>query len=172
MKSLIHFIMTGGTIDSVWDGRQDAIVVAEHTVIPDYIEGLKLQNEIRFTEVCMKDSRVLTGNDLENILKAVEESPANKVLITHGTYTMSDTARFLHKKLKRRDQTIVLTGAMTPLKGFGHSDAAFNLGFAISKMQDLPAGVYLCMNGKVFKGEDAVKSLIDGKFYSVFTDKQ
>lgn len=172
MKNLVHFISTGGTIDSVWDGRQDTIVVAEHSVIPDYIEGLKLHDELKFTEVCMKDSRSLTEVDLRNILKTVEESPATKVIITHGTYTMSDTSIFLQKKLKRRDQTIVLTGAMTPLKGFGHSDAAFNLGFAISKMQDLPPGVYLCMNGKVFKAEDATKNLADGKFYSVFSDKQ
>lgn len=77
----------------------------------------------------MKDSRQLGENDRKEILKAIEESPSNKIIITHGTYTMPDTARYLKANLKRNDQTIILTGSMIPIKGFSPSDGTFNLGY-------------------------------------------
>jgi L-asparaginase len=172
MRNLIHIIITGGTIDSLWDGKQDTIAVGEHSIIPLYVQGLKLYDEIKFSEVCMKDSRALNQEDLKNIQNAIEDSEATKFVISHGTYTMPDTARFLKANLKRKDATVILTGSMTPLKGFDFSDAGFNLGFAFSKAQDLESGVYLCMNGRVFTAEEAAKSLSEGKFYSIFSDKQ
>lgn len=171
-NSKIHVIITGGTIDSAWNPAQDAIVVGEKSIVPEYFERLKLNDEVEFTHVCMKDSRALNSEDVKNILKAVEESSQIKVLITHGTYTMPDTARYLQAHLKRNDQVIILTGAMTPLKGFELSDAAFNLGFACAKLQNLEPGVYLCMNGRAFSTDEVAKNLSEGKFYSVFSDEQ
>ena len=66
----------------------------------------------------MKDSRELKREDLENVLKTVEESPYKKIIITHGTYTMPDTARFLKANLKRNDQTVILTASAVPISGF------------------------------------------------------
>ncbi len=172
MPNLIHIIITGGTIDSAWDGKQDTIAVAEHSVIPLYFKGLNVYDEVKFSEICMKDSRALNADDLKNVQKTIEESEETKFIVTHGTYTMPDTARFLKHNLKRNDAVVILTGAMTPLKGFDFSDAGFNLGYAFSKAQDLEPGIYLCMNGRVFSAEEAAKSISEGKFYSVFTDKQ
>jgi L-asparaginase len=166
--SKIHFILTGGTIDSKWKATMDTITPNEHSVIPEYIGGLKLYKDFDFTEVCMKDSRSLTPEDVTVILNTIENSPNTKIIITHGTYTMPDTARFLKANLKRKNQTIILTGSMAPLKGFDASDAPFSLGFAYSKVQELPAGVYLCMNGAIFSPEEAAKNISEGKFYSVF----
>lgn len=171
-KDKIHVIITGGTIDSVWDGSQDTIVVAKQSILPNYFSNLKLYDELEFTEVCMKDSRALNAEDRRNILKAVEESTANKIVITHGTYTMPDTAKYLQANLKRKDQTIVFTGSMTPLMGFDKTDAPFNIGFAFSAVKQLPVGVYLAMNGKHFTPDEVAKDLAEGKFYSVFQDEQ
>ena len=171
-KQKVHIVITGGTIDSVWDGSQDTIVVAKQSVLPAYFGNLKLYDELIFTEVCMKDSRALSGEDRKNLLKAVEESSASKVIITHGTYTMPDTAKYLQANLKRKDQTIVFTGSMTPLMGFDKTDASFNIGFAYSTVKELSKGVYLCMNGKHFTPDEVAKDLAEGKFYSVFTDEQ
>ena len=165
-------MMTGGTIDSKWVGKTDTITPYEHSVIPEYIQGLNLYEEFEFTEVCMKDSRGLTEGDLQNILRTIEKSSHKRVIVTHGTYTMPDTARFLNANIKRRDQTIILTGSMAPLRGFDASDAPFSLGFAVAKVQELPAGIYLCMNGEVFTSEEAAKNISEGKFYSVFQEKQ
>ena len=171
-KQKIHVVITGGTIDSVWSGAHDTIVVAEHSVLPAYFGNLKLYDELEFTEVCMKDSRQITGADRKNVLKTVEESTATKIIVTHGTYTMPDTAKFLQANLKRKDQTIVFTGSMTPLIGFDKSDAPFNIGFAYSAVKELPTGVYVCMNGKHFTPDEVAKDLAEGKFYSVFLDEQ
>ena len=94
-SSKIHFIITGGTIDSYYDGSKDTAVVNKESIIPSFIESLKLYKDSEFTTVCMKDSRELKREDLENVLKVVEETANDKIIITHGTYTMPDTARFL-----------------------------------------------------------------------------
>ncbi len=168
----IHVIITGGTIDSVWDGTHDTAMVGESSVLPDYFTKVKLYDKIEFTTVCMKDSRAMTSEDREAVLRTIEESAAKKIIVTHGTYTMPDTAKVLKANLKRTDQTIVFTGSMTPLKGFDFSDAPFNIGFALAKVQDLEPGIYLCMNGRCFTPEEVAKDLAEGKFYSIFLDQQ
>lgn len=172
MNKAVHLIITGGTIDATWDGRQDTAVVAEHSIIPDYIGKLSLYAQVKFTEVCMKDSRALTPEDVKKVLDTIENCEEEKIIITHGTYTMPDTARYIKANLKRKGVTVVLTGAMTPLKGFDMSDASFNLGYAFSQVQNLEPEVYLCMNGRTFSSEEVAKSMSEGKFYSVFADKQ
>lgn len=166
---LINVIMTGGTIDSFYDPIKITAVVSKQSFIPQYFE--KLQNilkpypEIKFTEVFMKDSRDITEKDRDQILKAVEESEAKNIIITHGTYTMPETARFLKEKLKG-DKVVVLVGSMIPLKDFDFSDAPFNLGFAVAQVQTLSAGVYVCMNARVFSAEEVLKDIPGGRFYS------
>lgn len=112
----IHFIVTGGTIDSYYDAMQDTAIPRENSIIPKYLKYLKLDTRCVFTEICMKDSRTLDQKDRAKILKTVEKSKYEKVIITHGTYTLPDTARFLEHNLKRKDLTIILTGSMVPLE--------------------------------------------------------
>ena len=164
----IHFILTGGTIDSHYDGTKDTVVPNEHSVIPEFINSLRLYTKNEFTEVCMKDSREITQNDRNEILKAVEESPCQKIIITHGTYTIPDTARFLKANLKRNDQVIILTGSLIPIKGFSPSDGTLNLGYAISQAEILEGGVYVCMNCKTFNPEEVLKIISEGSFASIF----
>ena len=156
------------TIDSYYEGSKDTAVTNEKSVIPRFVKSLKLYTETIFSEICMKDSRSLTKEDLKKILEAVEKSDSDKIIITHGTYTMPDTARYLQANLKRKDQTIILTGSMIPLVGFSPSDAPFNLGYSISKAKDLPEGVYVCMNGRDFSPQEILKTLSEGRFSSIF----
>lgn len=176
MDNQVQFIITGGTIDSIWSGAQDTVMVSEHSVLPEYFEelsrNLKFYEKISFSEICMKDSRAISEEDRKNVLKTIEESKASKIIITHGTYTMPDTARFLKDNLKRTDQTIILTGSMVPIKGFDFSDGPFNLGFAFAQVQKLEPGIYVCMNARVFTPEEVAKNIEEGKFYSVFKDQQ
>ncbi len=167
-EETIHFIITGGTIDSYYEGTKDTTVPNEKSIIPRFVKSLKLYTPIEFTEVCMKDSRDIVNSDLKNILNAIEKSPHKKIIITHGTYTLSDTGRFLKANLKRKDQTIIITGSMIPLVGFSPSDGPFAIGYAIAKVQDLESGVYVCMNGKVFLTEEVMKVNKDGRFTSIF----
>lgn len=166
--SPVHFILTGGTIDSFYDGTKDTAVPHRHSVIPAYIKSLKLYHITTFTEVCMKDSREIHLRDRQKMLAILKKTLHTKIIITHGTYTMPGTAQFLKTHLKRSDQTVILTGSFIPLTGFSPSDAGFSLGFALAKIQELPPGIYICMNGKIFTPKEAAKNRKEGKFYSLF----
>ena len=73
--------------------------------------------------------------------------------------------------MKRKGQTLILTGAMIPLQGFSPSDASFNLGYSIAKLDSLDPGAYLCMNGNVFAPEEVSKLISEGRFISIFGEK-
>lgn len=167
----IHFVITGGTIDSFYDGAKDTVTVSKTSIIPNYINSLNLHEKTEFTVACMKDSRGLNIKNRKHILNIIENSSHKIIIITHGTYTMPDTGKYLKANLKRKDQTIVFTGSMIPISGFSPSDGSFNLGYSIAKAQELPPGLYVCMNGKIFDPDEVVKLLYEGKFVSVFSDK-
>lgn len=117
----------------------------------------------------MKDSRQLDENDRREILKTIEEIPAQKIIVTHGTYTMPDTARYLKANLKRNDQTIIITGSLIPIKGFTLSDGTFNLGYALAQVQTLEPGIYVAMNGRIFNPEEVMKIIQEGRFSSIYS---
>lgn len=165
----VHFVITGGTIDSKYDGIKDTVVPSQTSVIPQVIDSLKLYSESTFEVVCMKDSRELDLDDLANVAKAINSSDAKRFIITHGTYTMSDTARYLEKHLENgKDKTIIFTGAMIPIEGFVMSDGPFNLGYAYAQVQTLEPGIYVCMNGRTFLPEEVTKIISQGRFSSIF----
>lgn len=163
-KQAIHFIIMGGTIDSYYDGVSDTVVPRKKSIIPEFIRAFKLQAPTKFTTVCMKDSRALASADRKQLLEALESTPAKRIIITHGTYTMPVTARYLKKHLKRADQVIILTGSMIPLGGVSPSDGGFNLGYSVAQTQLLPSGIYVCMNGRVFEPQDVIKIIYRGVF--------
>ena len=168
ITSTIHFIITGGTIDSHYDGSKDTVIPNKESVILSFMESLKLYHNIEATTICMKDSRELIREDLENVLTTVEKSAHHKIIITHGTYTMPDTARFLKANLTRNDQVVIFTASLVPLSGFAPSDGPFNLGYAVAKLEDLVPGVYVAMNGKVFTSDEVMKTMSEARFTSIF----
>ena len=106
--------------------------------------------------------------DLKKILEEIEKSESSHFIITHGTYTMPDSARFLQAHLKNSKNTIIFTGSMTPMAEFTMSDGGFNLGYAVAKLEALDAGIYVAMNGCVFTPEEVVKIISEGRFTSLF----
>lgn len=164
----IHFLITGGTIDSRDKDIPYPLNPSEKSILPSYIKNLKLKNKFKFTAICSKDSRDLSKNDIKKIFNETSKSKSKYIIITSGTYAIPDIARFLSANLKQNNKTIILTGAMLPIYGFAMSDGAFNLGFAIAKIGDLSNGVYVCMNGKFFHSNEVVKVVKEGRFDSVF----
>ena len=112
----------------------------------------------------LKDSLFMNDSDREKILQTCKLLEENKIVITHGTDTMVETAKLLGRNIK--DKTIVLTGAMVPYK-LGVSDAQFNLGFALASAQTLPDGVYIAMNGKIFEWHKVEKNKLVGEFEEI-----
>lgn len=158
----IHFIFTGGTIDSVFSPELDTVIVNDHSVVLDYLNTQVRPNiEITSETLTLKDSRDITDNIRKEMLNSIEKASASSIVITHGTYTMPDTARYLeqHGNIAGGGKTVILTGSMLPLKGFSDSDAPFNLGYAISASQLLEPGVYLAMNSHIFTPDNVEKDV-------------
>ena len=120
--------------------------------------------DVNISTLMMKDSLEMNIEDrlliLDNCLKAKED----KIIITHGTDTMVETAKSIASK--KFNKTVVLTGAMIPYK-FGSSDGLFNLGAAIGFVQSLNKGVYIAMNGKYFNYDEVEKNNDIGEFTAI-----
>ncbi len=159
----LHLIATGGTFEKHYDEiRGELVFTSSH--IPAMMERARVSLPYTFEEVSMLDSLDMQESDRANILTSCRQAPADRIVIVHGTDTMQDTAAVLGKaELKK---TIVLTGAMIPYE-FDHSDAFFNLGFAASAAQLLPSGVYILMNGHIFKWDKVTKNRRAGVFEAV-----
>jgi L-asparaginase len=149
----IKFITTGGTIDKVYFDAKSEYQVGS----PQVVEILREANvafEFEITSVLQKDSLDLTEAERQEIRRVVQVEPCDRIVITHGTDTMVDTAKSL---LGISNKTIVLTGAMEPARS-RYTDATFNVGCAIGAVQILPPGVYIAMNGRVYAAERTKKN--------------
>lgn len=165
----LHFVITGGTIDSYFDPISGQALPNGESYIPEFIALLKLYETCNFTTVCMKDSRELEEADRQAVLDTIKTSEADRMIITHGSYTVSDTARYVSEKYQDPDKTIIFVCSMIPIKGFDPNDAGFNLGYAVAKSQDLAPGIYVCMNGRVFSADEVTKIPEEGRFGSKYT---
>ncbi|MEK7528254.1 MAG: asparaginase domain-containing protein [Patescibacteria group bacterium] len=165
MINHVSVILTGGTIDSHFGPTDETIKVSRLSAVKKYLDSLQLHITLDFQQVCRKDSRAIEEGDRNEILRAAISSESKYVLITHGTYTMPETGAFLKKHNEQlKGKTVVMTGSMKPLDGFLPSDAAFNLGFALSSLLTAEPGIYISMNGKLFKPETVMKNISIGRF--------
>lgn len=152
---------------SGWDETQDNVVVSTESNLPKFFQKFPLIEDVTFSQVCMKDSRGLTEEDLTKLAKTIEESTSDRIVITHGLYTLPDTVKYLKQNLKCRNKTIILTGASTPLIGFNQTDAGFNLGYAIAKVQELSPGIYVSMKGRAFGYDELEKNIKEGRLHEI-----
>lgn len=150
----IQLFITGGTIDASQIRKGDRYVFSQ-SHIPNMLKQSRCTAQIKTKILMMKDSIYLTGEDREKIVFACKQVDAQRIIVTHGTDTMVETARCLASK--NENKTIVLTGAMIPFYK-PKSDAFFNLGTAICAVQLLPSGVYISMNGKIFPHDKVRKN--------------
>ncbi|MBC2704021.1 asparaginase domain-containing protein [Desulfobacula sp.] len=151
----IKFFAVGGTIDKVYFDALSKYEVGESN-IDDILKNARVNFEYDISSILKKDSLEMTDKDRLAIRQAVQNEPNNKVIITHGTDTMIETAKVLGTV---KDKVIVLTGAMEPAK-FKSSDAIFNLGAAVAAVQTLSNGVYLAISGRIFTPENVRKNRI------------
>ncbi|MEM1437468.1 MAG: asparaginase domain-containing protein [Pseudomonadota bacterium] len=155
----IKFFTTGGTIDKVYFDAASAFEVGE-SVIDHILREALVDYEFESVSLMRKDSLEMTDEDRSSIRAAIEADAATRIIVTHGTDTMVDTALALEGL---EGKTIVLTGALTPAR-FRSTDAIFNVGMAVAAAQSLPAGVYVAMSGQVFAAGDVVKNRDRNRF--------
>jgi L-asparaginase len=141
----ICIITTGGTIDKVYFDAKGGYEVGA-TMVRSILEHARVTEDVTIVELLRKDSLDMTDTDRAAIRAAIVASPATRILVTHGTDTMVDTARTLEGI---PGKIIVLTGALQPGR-FSDSDAPFNMGLAFGALQSLSPGVYIAANGHLF----------------------
>lgn len=162
----LHIIITGGTIDKHYDPPTQLNQMNDDSVLPSYFSDIiKPHLDISYDMLCMCDSNEITDEMRADILSRIQNTSAQHIIITHGTDTMPETARQLDGQTG--DKTVILTGAMIPLKEFAMSDGGFNLGFAIAEALSKPAGVYLSMNAKSFAPDKVAKNFDIARFEDV-----
>jgi L-asparaginase len=163
----IQIITTGGTIDKVYFDATSAYEVGQ-SVIREIFEESNVTLDYAVRELMHKDSLDLTDEDRRAIRRAVEESPAECVVVTHGTDTMIETAKVLRGVPAK---VVVLTGSLSPAR-FKNSDAVFNVAAAVAAAQCLPPGVYLAMNGRIFTPDNVRKNREANRFEEIEADQK
>lgn len=148
----IVVLSAGGTIDKHYYDELSRYQVTE-TVVARLLEVARVMAPYRIIEVLRKDSLEMDDADRTQLAQAVRNAPSHRIVVTHGTDTMTMSAEAL---ADIEDKTIVLVGALTPAR-FSESDAAFNLGMAFATAQIAAPGVYITMNGAVFRSPDVIK---------------
>jgi L-asparaginase len=155
----ILVLTTGGTIDKQYFDALSQYAITD-SVIARLLETGRVAHPFRIEEVMRKDSLEIDADDREALAERVEGCANTRIVITHGTDTMTETAARL---ARIAGKTMVLVGALAPAR-FAESDATFNLGMAFATAQVAPPGVYITMNGSVFRGDKVVKDRTLGRF--------
>ena len=160
----VRVFITGGTFDKEYNELNGSLFFKD-THLPEMLRLGRSRIDVSITTLMMIDSLEMTAADRARIVDECGRAAEMRILITHGTDTMVETAAALATTLPP-GKTIVLTGAMIPY-AFGSSDGLFNLGSALSFVQALPAGVYVAMNGRYFNWDRVRKNRNTGTFETV-----
>ncbi|MDT8367864.1 MAG: asparaginase domain-containing protein [Longimicrobiales bacterium] len=160
---MIRLFVTGGTFDKEYDEIRGRLHFADSHLV-EMLEMGRCRLDLEVRTLMMVDSLEMADADRETIARQCGEVEEDRIVITHGTDTMVETARVIAERVP--DKTVVLTGAMIPI-AFGSSDGLFNLGGALTAVQVLPPGVYITMNGRVFEWNRVRKNRDTGIFESL-----
>ncbi|MBP9189064.1 MAG: asparaginase, partial [Chitinophagales bacterium] len=159
----ITIIVTGGTFDKEYDEIHGNLYFKD-THLNEILKLGRCTVPVNTKTLMMIDSLYMNEADREKIATECAMCDDDKIVITHGTDTMVESAEVLAGK--NIDKTIVLTGAMIPYK-FGSSDGLFNMGCALAFVQSLPHGVYVTMNGRYFLWNNVRKNRKTGFFEEI-----
>jgi L-asparaginase len=156
----LRIFITGGTFDKEYNELDGKLFFLD-THLPEMLKLGRCKVPVEIRTLMLVDSLEMTDADRQIIVEQCRKCKEDRIVITHGTDTMEETARVLGKSIT--DKTIILTGAMVPYK-FGSSDGLFNLGSALAFGEALPHGIYVAMNGRCFMWDNVKKNRKTGEF--------
>ena len=159
----IRIFVTGGTFDKEYN-ELNGTLYFQDTHVYEMLKLGRCRLNIEVRTLMMIDSLDITESDRMIIVENCKSAPEERIVITHGTDTMVETAKFLAQHVPNK--TIVITGAIIPYK-YGSSDGLFNLGSSLAFIQTLPHGVYISMNGKCFDWDNVRKNKQIGEFEEI-----
>ena len=159
----IKIFATGGTFDKEYNEINGELFFKK-TNLSQLLELGRCKLDVKIETLMMVDSLEMSNTNREYIVNKCKKENTQRIIVTHGTDTIVDTAKLLAENIN--DKTIILTGAMIPIK-FGSSDGLFNLGSALSFVQVLEAGIYITMNGRYFLWDNVRKNKKLGIFEKI-----
>lgn len=159
---MLQIFVTGGTFDKEYNYLTGKLFF-KNTHLSEMLEHGRCTVPIDVKTLMMIDSLEMTDADRAVIALNCQKTSADQIIITHGTDTMVDTAKYLVKQVSA-SKTIILTGAMIPYAFGSSSDGFFNLGSAIAYAQALAPGIYIVMNGQCFHYDNVTKNYETGNF--------
>ena len=159
----IKLFATGGTFDKEFNEINGELFFKK-TNLYELLDLGRCKLDIKIETLMMIDSLEMSETERNYIVSKCKKEDTHKIIITHGTDTIVETAKILAESIN--DKTIILTGAMIPIK-FGSSDGLFNLGSALSFVQTLEPGIYITMNGRYFHWDNVKKNKKIGAFEKV-----
>ena len=165
----LRILVTGGTFDKEYDELGGRLFFRD-THLSEMLERGRSRLEVAVETIFMVDSLEMDAAHRAELLEACRRSSEHRLVVTHGTDTMVESAAVLAEGLAGSEKTVVLTGAMVPY-AFGSSDGLFNLGSALSFVQLLPPGVYVAMNGRYFPWDAVRKNRETGRFEPLRTEE-
>src|SRR4051812_20496641 len=160
---MIRILVTGGTFDKQYNEHSGQLAFKD-SHLAEMLRLGRCRVEVNIRTIMMVDSLDMTDVDRQLIVQNCRQAPEERIVITHGTDTMTETAAAVAAEIV--DKTVVVTGAMIPY-AFGSPDGLFNLGSALSFVQVLPPGVYIAMNGKCFPWDRCRKNRERGEFEEI-----
>lgn len=163
---MIHILVTGGTFDKEYNYISGELTFID-THIPEMLKRARSGLDVRVEKLMMVDSLDMTPEQRKLIADKCRQSTADRIVITHGTDTMVETAVCLADQLAPLTKTIILTGAMIPYSLGTSSDGFFNVGSALSFVQVVAPGVYVAMNGRLFDWNNVQKNYNTGFFEQI-----
>ena len=162
---MIQVFVTGGTFDKEYNFINGKLFFKD-THLPEMLDRGRCSLQVDIKMLMMIDSLEMTDADRGIIAHNCKRCASDRIIITHGTDRMVETARYLAQQQISK-KTIILTGAMIPYAFGSSSDGFFNLGSALAFVQALPAGIYVAMNGKFFPWDNVCKNKLTGFFEEV-----
>lgn len=158
----IKLITMGGTIDKdYFDALSEYQVV--DSILSEEIARVGVPLQLKTQSVCKKDSLEITDSDRSALRECIAQSSEERILVSHGTDTLVETARYLAEDAALQGRRIVLFGAMRPLR-FKDTDGLFNAAFALGALQACEPGIHVAMSGQLFRPDQVVKNRDAGRF--------
>ena len=161
---MIKILTTGGTIEGLDYETKRSENQESKISLGDFFKSANVSFSYSIENVLNKDSRSITDEDRQLLVDKIKASSAEKIIVTHGTFTMEDTAKYIGKL--NLSKTIVLVGSFI-LGTSKNTDAPFNLGYAVCSVQFLKPGVYIAMNGTIFNWDNVRKNNQNNRFETI-----
>lgn len=177
-KNHVNIITMGGTIDKDYPRLTAgyAFEFGDESAVSRILRSHpNLGITFDVTSICKKDSLEVTEDDRNSLFRAICEIVAKmekssqkiRIVVTHGTDTMIETAKYIKERLDDKRVIIAFTGATKPER-FIDSDASFNVGCAVGATSICsPGSIVICMNGNAVPVEKCERDEDSGLFQEV-----